>query len=240
MSGHSKWSNIKRKKGVKDQKRGQLFSKLAKMISVAARQGENPESNFKLRLAIDKARHASMPQENIQRAIRRGAGKEKGAVFEEFCYEAFGPSGIALMIVGVTDNKNRTLALLRHIFSEHEGKLAESGSVKWMFEIKGVIRLQIPDEETREKIELAAIDAGAEDIVEENSSLVIYTIPSELIRVKELLISSKAKIESAEIEYIPKDPIVIKDKKVLDKIDKLMEALDELEDVNEIYSNLVS
>lgn len=239
MSGHSKWSTIKRKKGIVDKKRGQIFSKMAKMIAVAVKQGgSNPETNFRLRLAIDKARSVNMPQENIERAIKRGKGVADGAKIEHIVYEAFGPGGIALMIEVVTDNKNRTLNELKHILSEHEGRLGVEGSVRWMFERKGVIRILPTKKEEKEIIELTAIDAGALDIREENSDIVIYTDPEKISTIKKAIEPLNPKIESVEIELVTKNPIKIKDKTLLEKIDKLMEMLDAHDDVNEIYSNV--
>jgi YebC/PmpR family DNA-binding regulatory protein len=242
MSGHSKWSTIKRKKGAADAKRGQVFTKMAKMITAVAKQGGgDPETNFKLRLAIDKAKSVNMPADNIKRAVKRGTGElTDGMQIEEMVYEAYGPGGVALMIEVVTDNKNRTLSEIKHILSENNGRLGEAGSVKWMFESKGVVRMPIPPKEEREKIELAAIDAGAADIQEEDGSLVIYTNTNQFVNVKRAVESMGVKFDSAELELTPANPLEIEDEGTLRKVEKLMEALDEQEDVNEIYSNLVT
>jgi YebC/PmpR family DNA-binding regulatory protein len=239
MSGHSKWSTIKRKKEVRDAKRGQTFTKIAKIISVAAKEsGGDPVTNFKLRLAMDKARQVNMPQENIKRAILRGIGKGEGAQIEQTIYEAFGPDGVALMIEVITDNKNRTLNELRHILSDYEGRLAGEGNVKWMFEKLGTIRLLLDDKINKEEIGLQAIDLGASDIKEEDNTLIIFCGPKELGSLKKSLEGKGLKIESQDIELKTKNPVKISDKTVLSKIEKLMEALDEHGDVNEIYSNV--
>lgn len=241
MSGHSKWSTIKRKKGALDAKRGQVFTKLAKLISVAARHGGgDPEMNIKLRLAVDKAKQANMPQQSIERAINKGTGDlSEGAELFELTYEAYGPGGIALIIEAVSDNKNRTTAEIKHLLSEHEGRLGEAGSVQYMFKKQGVVRISNFSENDRENIELQAIDAGAEDIQEEDGSLVIFINPKNLSDIKKRLQQYGVKYDSAEPELIPQNPIKISDKKVLDKIEKLMQVLDDHDDVNEIYSNLI-
>lgn len=238
MSGHSKWSQIKRKKGLADKRRGQLFSKLSKMITVAALGGEDPSANFKLRLAIDKARVVNMPSDAIERAIKKGAGKLEGAKIQEVTYEAYGPGGAALMIETISDNQKRTLAEIRHILSQHEGHIGETGSVRWMFKSCGVIRIPLVSDLDREKIELQAIEAGAEDIREEDNTLVIYISSKNLTSLKESLEKEGAKIDSAEIELATKNPIRIKDSAQIVEVEELMTALDEHEDVSEIYSNV--
>ena len=242
MSGHSKWSTIKRKKGVLDAKRGQVFTKMAKMITVAAKQGGgDPEANFKLRLAIDRAKSVNMPSNNIERAIKKGTGElAEGMQMEEIVYEAYGPGGAALIIEVITDNKNRALSEVKHILSKNGGRLSEAGSVNWMFEKKGAIRIQFTSDEKKEEIEMAAIDSGASDIIEEDKSLVIYTDPSQFAKIKKSIEDKGFKYDSAEIELSPTNPLKVKDEKVLEKIEKLMEMLGEQEDVNEIYSNLGS
>ncbi|MEW6407748.1 MAG: YebC/PmpR family DNA-binding transcriptional regulator [Patescibacteria group bacterium] len=238
MSGHSKWSTIKRKKEVRDAKRGQVFTKIGKIISVAAHEaGPDPNTNFKLRLAVDQARRVNMPAENIERAILRGAGKTEGVRIEQLTYEAYGPSGVALMIEVVTDNKNRTLNELRHILQDNGGRLASQGSVGWMFEKTGVIRILLAGLK-KEEIELQAIDLGALDIKEEGDVLAIFCEPKKLGGLKKSLEQKGIKIQSQDIELKTKNPIKISDKNLLSKIEKLMEALDEHDDVNEIYSNI--
>ncbi len=240
MSGHSKWSTIKRKKGALDAKRGQVFTKMAKMITVAARQGGgDPQMNIKLRLAVDKARQVNMPAQSIERAIKKGAGELQGeAALEELTYEAYGPGGAALIIEAVSDNKNRTTSEIKHILSDNDGRLGETGSVKWMFNNTGVIRISNINKADQDKIELAAIDAGANDIKEEAGSLVILTDAGKLMEVKKALENQNIHYDSAEPELIPQNPLKIEDQNILNQMEKLMEALDEQEDVNEIYSNL--
>ncbi len=238
MSGHSKWSQIKRKKGMADERRGQIFSKLSRMITVAALSGEDPATNFKLRLAIDKARSVNMPSDSIERAIKKGAGKLEEAKMQQVTYEAYGPGGAALMIETVSDNQKRTLAEIRHILSQHEGHIGEAGSVRWMFKSCGVIRILLVSDLDREKIELQAIDQGAEDIREEDNTIAIYISPKNLTSLKELLEKEGVKIDSSEIELAIVNPIRIEDPVLMSRVEELMSALDEHEDVSEIYSNV--
>ena len=238
MSGHSKWSQIKRKKGLADKKKGQLFSKLSRMITVAALSGDDPATNFKLKLAIDKARAANMPSDSIERAIKRGGGKLKKTRMKEVTYEAYGPGGAALMIETVSDNQKRTLAELRHILSQHGGHIGETGSVRWMFKSYGVVRISLVPGLDREKVELQAIEAGAEDIREEDNSLVIYISPKKLTSFKESLEKEGVKIASVDVELVTTNPIRIEKPAEMVKIEELMSALDEHEDVSEIYSNV--
>jgi len=242
MSGHSKWSTIKRKKGVLDAKRGQIFTKMAKLVTLAAKQGGgDPETNFKLRLAVDKARSVNTPADNIERAIKKGTGEStEGNQLEELVYEAYGPGGVALIIEAVTDNKNRTLPEVKTILSDNGGRLGETGSVQWMFKKQGVIRMSKPSDGEREKIELVVIEAGADDIREEDDSLAVYTKTNQLSAVKKVLEGTGLTVNSADIELLPTNPLKVEDKSELGKIDKLMEALDEQEDVNEVYSNLAN
>jgi len=241
MSGHSKWSKIKRGKAITDAKRGKLFSKLAKIISVAAREkGGDPKFNPTLRLAIEKAKEANMPNENIERAIAKGAGEEEGSRMEEFLYEAYGPGGIALLIEGITDNKNRSLAEIKNILAKQNAKFAEAGGVSYLFQKRGVIvvdntRANLP----KDDLELAAIEAGAQDTKRpDENSLIIYTNPSELEKVKGNLESQHISSESASLDWVPTAEIEVIDSKIKEQIEKLFEALDENDDVNEIYSNL--
>lgn len=244
MSGHSHFSTIKRKKEITDKKRGQIFSKLSRTISVAAREGgPHPEMNPKLRLAIEQARSFAMPKENIERAIKKGVGELEGARLEEVLVEAYGPGKTALIIEGITDNKNRTLSEIKQILTKHQGKLAQSGSVQWMFERKGVIiadlKLQIEDLQDREKLELLTIEAGADDLYWHDGLLDIYTKCEDLEKVKKNLENKGLKPESVSLDWIAKETIEVegKDKEVCQK---LFEALDENEAVQEIYSNLSS
>ncbi|MFC1632765.1 YebC/PmpR family DNA-binding transcriptional regulator [Patescibacteria group bacterium] len=241
MSGHSKWSTIKRKKAVTDAKRGAVFTKLARAITVAARQGGgDPALNVSLRLEIEKARQANMPKDNIDRAVKRGTGELEGAILEEKTYEGYGPEGVAIVIKTVTDNSNRTVADIRKIFTQHGGSLGESGSVLWMFEARGILRMPIPDAKSRDDIELVAIDKGAEDIKEEDDQLVISANPKNLTAIKEALDDIPDKeiaMSETSVELIAKNEITISDESVLDKLEKLFEALDDLDDVQEVFSN---
>ena len=228
MSGHSKWSTIKRAKEAKDAKRSNLFTKLSKNIAVAARGGADPETNFKLRIAIDKARSFNMPKDNIARAIKKGSGTGEGGQIEELLYEAYGPEGVALIVELLTDNRNRAISNLKHILSKHNGNLGNSGSVLWMFERKGEIVLE--KDKLNEEEELKIIEAGAEDIVKDDGIKVITGI-DELEAVKNKL---DLPVKSSDMIYMAKDKIAIQDD---EKLLKLMDALDDDDDVNNIYTN---
>lgn len=231
MSGHSKWATTKRAKEAKDAKRSNLFTKLSKNISVAARFGADPETNFKLRMAIDKAKAYSMPKDNIERAVKKGSGDGEARI-ESYLYEGFGPGGVALIVEVLSDNKNRTVSNLKHIFSKHGGNLGGDGSVKWMFEIKGQIILnqtQLTEEE-----EMKIIEAGAEDIDTSDEKVKIITHLDELEVVKNKLQAANFQLESSEMIYLAKEKIV-SDKE--EQILKLLDALDDDDDVNNIYIN---
>jgi len=236
MSGHSHFSTIKHKKAIEDEKRGKVFSKLARMISVVAKQGADPEINPKLRRALDEARKLNMPKENIERAIKKGTGELTEECFEEVIYEVFGPGNIAFIIEGITDNKNRTLGEIKQILNYNQVKLANEGSVKWMFEKKGIIVINL---KPNEDLELIAIEAGAEDIYwhQEQEVLDIYTKLEEMEKVKKNLENKGIKIESASLDWVAKEFVEAseKEKKIAEK---LYEQLDENEAVQEIYSNL--
>lgn len=199
MSGHSKWAQIKRQKGSADQKRAQLFSKLTRTITIAAKDGADPVTNFKLRMAVEKARSASMPNDNIERAIKRTAGEGAGGQIEEVTYEGFGPFGTTFLIEAATDNKNRTFNNIRLIFTKHGGNLGGAGSVAWQFVTRGQILAERQNQTDLSDIELAAIDAGAEDVRESAEGLEIYTSPLDLNSVKEKIMAAGAKIAQAEI-----------------------------------------
>ena len=242
MSGHSHAKTIRREKNLTDQKRGQMFSKMARLISVAVKQGgPNPETNSKLRGAIETARSLNMPKGNIDRAIKRGTGEILAEKLEEVLFEAYGPGGIAVIIEGITDNKNRTLGEVKQILNQNNGKLADTGSVKWLFGRKGCIildlRLQIEDLRNKEKLEMMAIEAGAEDIYWHNNLLDVYTKIEELEKVKKNLEEKGIKIESASLDWVAKEEISV-DEKIKGACQKLFEALDENEAVQEIYSNI--
>lgn len=237
MSGHSHWAGIKHKKGIADAKKGKIFSKIAKMIAIAARKGGDPNMNPGLRFAIEKARSVNMPNENIKRAIKRGTGETKETQLEEVLYEAYGPEGIQLIIEIITDNKNRTLSEIRHILNAHNGRLAEGGSVKWNFNQMGVITIKPQGSQNKEDLELKAIDTGAEDIKQKGDLLEIYTKAENLAKIKENLEKAGIKIEDTSLDWVPKNEIEIKDQSLKNQLEKLFEALDENDDVNEIYSN---
>lgn len=241
MSGHSHAKTIRREKNITDQKRGQMFSKMARLISVAVKQGgANPETNPKLRGAIETARSLNMPKDNIDRAIKRGTGEIAAEKLEEVLFEAYGPGGIALIIEGITDNKNRTLGEIKQILNQNNGKLANAGSVKWLFEKKGVIEVpsdKNEDKREKEDLELLAIEAGAEDIYWHNSLLDVYTKIEELERVKKNLEEKGIKIEGASLDWVAKEEISV-DEKAKESCQKLFESLDENDAVQEIYSNV--
>ena len=233
MSGHSKWATIKRQKAANDTKRGAVFTKLGNAIAIAARNGADPEMNFALRLAIDKAKAANMPAANIQRSIDRGAGKGGGAQLQELMYEGYGPGGTAIMVECATDNINRTYPNVRLAFTKHGGRLAEKGAVAFQFDRKGTVRVSGSGDD----LTLAAIDAGAEDIQEEDNESVIYTDPKNLANVRDSLGKSGFTILDAELSYVPKQTISVSDKETAGKILRLMDALDELDDVTATHTN---
>ena len=242
MSGHSHARTIKHQKTITDQKRGQIFSKLARSIEVAVKErGPNPETNAKLRVAVEGAKKINLPKDNIERAIKRGTGELAGEKLEEVLFEAYGPGGIAIIIEGITDNKNRTLGEVKQTLNQNNGKLVGEGGVKWMFERKGCIivdlKLQIEDSQNREKLELMAIEAGAVDIYWHGDILDVYTKIEELDRVKKNLEEKGVKTESASLDWVAKEEISL-DEKDREGCQKLFEALDENEDVQEIYSKL--
>jgi YebC/PmpR family DNA-binding regulatory protein len=236
MSGHSKWSSIKHKKGAADAKRGKLFSKLARAIIVAARDGGgDPENNPTLATAIQKARDASMPKENIQRAIDRGTGAgSDGAAIERIVYEGYGPAGVAVMVEALTDNRNRAGAEIRHAFSKHGGSLGEPGSVAWIFEKKGAI--VVDGSRYGEDDLIGAIDAGAEDVREDGEQLRVLSDPSDLTAVREALEASGVEIESAGLATEPKSTVELKGHDA-ERLLKLLDALDEQDDVDEVFAN---
>jgi YebC/PmpR family DNA-binding regulatory protein len=239
MSGHSKWSSIKHKKGAADAKRGQLFSKLSRAIIVAAREGgPDPEANATLAAAIQKARDNSMPKDNIERAIARGAGagSDGDAAYETVAYEGYGPSGVAVFVEALTDNRNRTASEVRHIFTKNDGNLGTSGAVAWLFERKGVI-LVPADEADEDDVMLAAVEGGAEDVVREGSSLQITCAPEDLAAVREALDAAGIPVESAELTMLPKTTVAVEDEATAKKLLRLMDALEDNDDVQAVYAN---
>jgi YebC/PmpR family DNA-binding regulatory protein len=238
MSGHSKWSQIKRQKAAADKKRGNLFTKLSNTITLAAKQGGgDPNMNFKLRLALDKAKAANMPNDTIERAIKKGTGELAGQSIEETTYEGFGPGGVALIIEATTDNKNRTTASLRRIFNTYNGNLGTDGSVQWMFKHQGVIRVAAEQVTDRDALELNLIDAGAQDIVNETEGMTIYTAPQQLAAVKKVLDERGIATASAELEFVPQEKIAVAKSAQQATLNKLFEALEEDEDITNYYTN---
>ncbi len=236
MSGHSKWATIKRKKGATDAKRGALFTKLARQIVIAAREGADPEYNFKLRLAVDKARANSMPKENIERAIRRGSGADKDVQLEELFYEGYGPSGTALLVEVVTDNRNRALSEIRRSFTRGGGNLGEAGSVAWQFEPRGHIVIKL-NKVSQDQLFEWALEAGADDIQYGPEEADIYTNPKDFQIVREGLSQYPLEITEAELTMLPKVPLALDIKETV-HVMQLMENLEELDDVIKVYSNL--
>lgn len=237
MSGHSKWSQIKRQKGVADARRGQLFSKLTREIMVAARQGGgDPASNVRLRLAVRAARDNNMPLENIERAIKRALGGAEGAALEEVTYEGYGPGGCAILVQALTDNRNRTVADIRSIFTRSGGSLAEAGAVGWLFEAKGMITLEV-EGTPGEELALAAIDAGAEDVNLEEGSLEVYMAPEDLEEVRKALEAKGYRVAAAEVVMKPKSLATLEDERVASQALRLFERLEDLDDVQRVFSN---
>ena len=239
MSGHSKWATTKRQKAVVDAKKGAIFTKYGKLISVAAKKGGDPATNFSLRMAIDKAKEANMPKENVERAIKRGTGELGGAQIEELTYEGIGPAKSQFIVKCLTDNKNRTASEIRHIFTEAGGSL---GSVLWNFELRGVILIAAEELKNKNLInndgfELKLIDAGAQDFIKDDAGATILTKPEDLQKVKQFLETKNIKTESAEIEYVAKDQGQLSDEEK-DKIKKFIEALDGNEDIADYYTNI--
>ena len=237
MSGHSKWSQIKRQKGAADAKRGQLFTKLGREITVAARAGgADPEGNPRLRLAVQRARESNMPMDVIKRAIDRGAGGGDASALEEVVYEGYGPGGTAILVEAMTDNRNRTVAEIRNAFTRGGGSLGESGCVAWNFENRGVIAIE-PDGADPEEVALQAIDAGAEDFQVADDTVEVYTEPASIEEVRQALEGQSVKVASAETAMVPKTTLELDAKDAVTVL-KLMERLEDLDDVQRVYSNL--
>lgn len=232
MSGHSKWSTIKREKGAKDAARGAIFTKLGNAIAIAARSGTDPETNFALRLAIDKAKAANMPLANIDRAIQRVADKS-AAQLQELLYEGYGPGGVAILVEVATDNINRTYPEVRLAFSKHGGNLAEKGAVAFQFDHKGMIRVKGKGDE----LLMQALDAGAEDVQDEGEESLVYTEPTQLAKVRDALRAANIEIMEAELTYVPNTTIQVADKETAGKIMRLMDALEDVDDVVTTHVN---
>ncbi|MFN0073548.1 MAG: YebC/PmpR family DNA-binding transcriptional regulator [Chloroflexota bacterium] len=237
MSGHSKWSQIKRQKGVADAKRGQLFTKLGREIVVSARAGGgDPDGNARLRMAIARAREANMPMDVVERAIKRGAGAADGPALEEIGYEGYGPGGVAILVEAMTDNRNRTVAEVRNVLSRGGGSLGETGCVAWLFDNRGVIVIR-GDSETLDTIALDAIDLGAEDFAVSDDALEIFTTPGNLESVRVALAERQIPIESADLAMVPKSTVALDEKAAMSTL-RLMERLEDLDDVQRVYSNI--
>ncbi len=237
MSGHNKWSKIAGKKAVADQKRSGQFTKIIKNIIVAAKGGADLETNFKLRLAVDKARAANMPKDNIDRAIARGAGTADGGQIEEVIYEGFGPGGVAILVLTNTDNRNRTSSDLKHIFSKYNGAMGGPNSVKWMFEHKGIIRIDQVSES--EELQLELIDNGAEDVEVDDKGMTVITTFDNFPKLKKLIEDKKLAISYAEMEWVAKDETVV-DENTQSQLNKMLEALEENDDVSDYFTNAQS
>lgn len=236
MSGHSKWANIKRHKAKMDAQKSSVISKAIRDVMLAARQGGgNPEANFRLKVAIERAREANVPLDSITRAIKRGTGEIDGGQLEEITYEGYGPGGCAVLVEAATDNRNRTASDIRYIFSKHGGKLAEVGAVAWMFEQKGLITVEKGNLSEDDALSLA-IDAGATDFKAEDDVFEVYTEPSDVLSIKSKLEAGGAKVSSAEVTMVPKTTVTLEGEDV-DKMLRLLDALEEHDDVSHVYAN---
>ncbi|OGN99401.1 MAG: transcriptional regulator [Chloroflexi bacterium RBG_13_51_18] len=236
MSGHSKWSKIKHQKGADDVKRGNLFTKLTREIIIAAKDGGgDPDTNFRLRLAVQKARDSNMPMDNIDRAIKKGTGDLAGGSLIEMTLEGYGPSGTAILVSALTDNRNRTVQEVRSTFTRHGGSMGESGCVSWIFESRGVININAENVDADE-LALSAIDAGAEDVQVEGGVVEVITKPDALEKVRATLEQKQVKIEASELQMVPKTLVKL-DEKAATQALKLLEKLEEIDDVQNVYSN---
>jgi YebC/PmpR family DNA-binding regulatory protein len=238
VSGHSKWSSIKHRKGAADAKRGKLFSKLSRAIIVAAREGgPDPDANAALATAIQKARDSSMPKDNIERAVARGSGATAdGESFESVAYEGYGPGGVAVFVEVLTDNRNRTAAEIRHVFAKNDGNLGTSGAVAWLFERKGV--LVVPaDAVDEDELVLAAAEGGAEDVERDGSSFQVISAPDDLAAVRAMLESAGVGYESSELTMLPKTTVAVEDESTARKLVRLMDGLEDNDDVQAVYAN---
>lgn len=240
MSGHSKWATIKHKKAKEDSKRGKVFTKLVREITVAAREGGgDPNGNARLRLILEKAKAMNMPADNVSRAIKKGTGElGDGALYESFTYEGYGPHGVAVMIETLSDNKNRTVADLRHICTKYHGSLAESGAVAWMFEHKGVVRAMgsMSEDDLIEKL----LDYDVDDASSSDGMVTVACKTHDMDKIKKALETNGLKIESAQLEWVAKTPLAIADQEAEDSVCKFLEMLDDMDDVQNVYANLGS
>ncbi len=237
MAGHNKWSTIKRRKGAEDAKRGKIFTRLARDIMVAAKSGGDPAANPALRSAVDKARAANMPKDNIERAIKKGTGELAGGDLEEITYEAYGPHGIPILIQCLTDNRNRTLADVRKTFNRHGGNMAEAGAVSWMFDTKGYITLERSDDMDADELFMTAVDAGADDVEISDDVIEIYTSSDELHAVSSNLSDQGLKVGEVQLAQFPKNAIDLGEKETL-QVMGIIDTLEELDDVQQVFSGL--
>lgn len=236
MSGHSKWSTIKRKKGVADAKRGKIFTKLIKEITISAKEGGgDPGANPRLRLAIDNAKAANMPADNIERAIKKATGELEGVTYHELMYEGYGPGGVAMLIEVATDNKNRSVAEVRHLFSKYNGSMGENGSVAWMFNRKGIITLPVQNKSEDEIMDIV-LEAGAEDLHTEEDFFEVQTDLESFEPVRKALVAADLQIENASLQWIAKNTVSVSTEDA-EKVMKLIEAMEDSEDVQNVYSN---
>lgn len=241
MSGHSKWAQIRRSKGVNDARRGQLFTRLGREIVVAVREGGSgdPDANFRLRMAVQRARDANMPLDNIERTIKRGLGGTEGANLEEITYEGYGPAGTALLVQTLTENRNRTVAEVRNAFNRNGGNMGENGCVDWLFEAKGVIEVALEGHDPDE-LSLEVLDMGADDVEParpDDETLIVYTDPTELDKVRQALEEKHYKVLKAESTMVPKTKVDLSDEKVAHQVIRLIDKLEDLDDVQNVYSN---
>jgi YebC/PmpR family DNA-binding regulatory protein len=241
MSGHSKWAQIRRSKGVNDSRRGQLFTRLGREIVVAVREGGSGDTNanFRLRMAVQRARDANMPLDNIERTIKRALGGGEGSSLEEITYEGYGPGGTAVIVNTLTENRNRTVAEVRNAFNRNGGNMGENGCVDWLFELKGVIEVVINGHDPDE-VSLEALDMGADDVEqfhEGDETLTIYTDPGELDKIRQTLEKHKYNVVKAETTMVPKTRVDIGDEKTAHQVMRMVEKLEELDDVQDVYTN---
>ncbi|MTI70939.1 MAG: YebC/PmpR family DNA-binding transcriptional regulator [Firmicutes bacterium] len=238
MAGHSKWANIKHRKGKQDAKRAKIFTKLARKITVAVKEGgDDEEYNPALKTAIEKAKAQNMPNDNIERAIKKGTGDLEGASFEELIYEGYGPSGVAVMVQCLTDNKNRTASDVRHYFDKHGGNLGSDGCVSFMFDRKGLLAIDKDENIDEEELMLEAIEAGAEDFQIEKDYFEIITVPEDFSKVRDILKENGYKFSTAEVSFVPQTTTELKDEKDIKAMSKLIDALEDNDDVQEVYHN---
>ncbi|RPI64962.1 MAG: YebC/PmpR family DNA-binding transcriptional regulator [Ignavibacteriales bacterium] len=235
MSGHSKWATIKRKKAVLDSKRGKIFTKLIKEITIAARAGGDINGNPRLRLAVDNAKAQNMPMDNIERAIKKATGELEGVIYHELTYEGYGPAGVAVVVEVATDNKNRTVAEVRHLFSKNGGGMGETGSVAWMFDRKGIITLPAEGKKEDDVMEIV-LDAGADDLTTEEDFFEVQTTIESFETVRRTLVDKKFTVENASLQWIAKNLIEVKGEDA-EKVVKLIESLEDLDDVQNVFSN---